>query len=47
MGRTFGGNGHTVHNRDELQLALKATQQAQSYTVITAVIEKGAYDGRL
>ena len=47
MGRAFGGNGHTVHNRDELQLALKAAQQAQSFTAIAAVIEKGAYDGRL
>jgi acetolactate synthase-1/2/3 large subunit len=47
MGRAFGGNGQTVHSRDELQLALKAAQQAQSFTVIAAVIEKGAYDGRL
>ena len=47
IGQAFGGQGHTVHTRDELQLALKAAQQAQSFTVIAAVIEKGAYDGRL
>ena len=47
IGRAFGGLGHTVRTRDELQVALKAAQQAQSFTVIAAVIEKGAYDGRL
>ena len=47
MGKTFGGNGHTLHTRDELRVALKAAQKAQEFTVIAAVIEKGAYDGRI
>ena len=47
MGKTFGGNGHTVHTRDELRVALKAAQKAQEFTVIAAVIEKGAYDARI
>ena len=47
MGKAFGGNGHTVHTRDELRVALKAAQKAQEFTVIAAVIEKGAYDGRI
>lgn len=47
IGQAFGGQGHTVRTRDELQLALKAAQQAQRFTVIAAVIEKGAYDGLL
>ena len=47
MGKAFGGNGHTVHTRDELRVALKAAQKAQEFTVIAAVIGKGAYDGRI
>jgi acetolactate synthase-1/2/3 large subunit len=47
MGRAFGGHGHTVRSRDELQVALEAAQQAQGFTVIAAVIDKGAYDGRI
>jgi acetolactate synthase-1/2/3 large subunit len=47
MGNAFGGNGHTVHTRDELRVALKAAQKAQEFTVIAAVIEKGAYDARI
>ena len=47
MGKAFGGNGHTVHSRDELRVALRAAQKAQELTVIAAVIEKGAYDGRI
>ena len=47
MGKAFGGNGHTVHTRDELRVALKAAQKAQEFTVIAAVIEKGAYDARI
>ena len=47
MGKAFGGNGHTVDTRDELRVALKAAQKAQEFTVIAAVIEKGAYDGRI
>ena len=43
----MGGNGHTVHSHDELRVALRAAQKAQEFTVIAAVIEKGAYDGRI
>lgn len=47
MGKVFGGNGHTGHSRDELRVAQGAAQKAQEFTVIAAVIEKGAYDGRI
>lgn len=47
MGRAFGGQGHTVTKRDELQMALEAAQSAATFTVIAAVIERGAYDGRI
>jgi len=47
MGKAFGGNGHTVHSRDELRVALRAAKKAQEFTVIAAVIGKGAYDGRI
>lgn len=47
MGRAFGGYGQTVRTRDELQIALEVAQKAQGFTVIAAVIEKGAYDGRI
>jgi len=45
MGRAFGGAGHTVHNRDELQSALTDAMSADIFTVIACVIERGAYDG--
>ncbi len=47
MGKAFGGAGHTVTNRAELQEALKTAQAARTFTVIAAVIEKGGYDGRI
>lgn len=47
IGRAFGGAGHTVTTRDELRVALDAAQNADTFTVIAAVIEKGAYDGRI
>lgn len=47
MGRAFGGAGHTVTSRDELTAALTAAQTSQTFTVIAAVIERGAYDGRI
>ena len=47
MGKVFGGNGHTVQCHDELRAALRVAQKAQEFTVIAAVIEKGAYDGRI
>ena len=47
MGRAFGGAGHTVTSRQELQNALDAAQSSDTFTVIAAVLERGAYDGRL
>ena len=47
MGQAFGGNGVTVHNRGALENALKDAMRAEKFTVIAAVIEKGAYDGRI
>ena len=47
MGRAFGGAGHTVTSRAELQAALEAAQSADTFTVIACLIERGAYDGRI
>ncbi|WP_085804559.1 thiamine pyrophosphate-binding protein [Roseovarius albus] len=47
IGRAFGGQGHRVTSRVELAEALKAAQQADTFTVIAAEIERGAYDGRI
>lgn len=47
IGKAFGGAGHTVGTRAELKAALQAAQEADTFTVIAAVIERGAYDGRI
>ncbi len=47
MGRAFGGNGVTVRDRDALATALQDAMQANAFTVIAAVIERGAYDGSI
>ena len=47
MGRAFGGNGVTVRDRAALETALSAAMEADSFTVIAAMIERGAYDGRI
>lgn len=47
MGTAFGGAGHTVTSRAELTTALETAMTADSFTVIAAVIERGAYDGRI
>ncbi|WP_299610272.1 thiamine pyrophosphate-binding protein [uncultured Tateyamaria sp.] len=47
MGRAFGGAGHTVTSRAELKDALADAQTADTFTVIAAVIDRGAYDGRI
>lgn len=47
IGRAFGGAGTTVHSRDELSAALETALQAERFTVIAAVIERGSYDGRI
>ncbi|MEM6340569.1 MAG: thiamine pyrophosphate-dependent enzyme, partial [Pseudomonadota bacterium] len=47
VGRAFGGVGHRVTSRIELQTALDAALRADTFTVIAAHIERGAYDGRI
>ncbi len=47
MGIAFGGAGHTVTNRAELEAALATAQTADTFTVIACTIERGAYDGRI
>jgi acetolactate synthase-1/2/3 large subunit len=47
MGRAFGGEGHTVTSRAELETALKDAQAADTFTVIACSIERGSYDGRI
>lgn len=47
IGRAFGGAGVTVTSRAELKAALGAAQTADTFTVIAAIIERGAYDGRI
>ena len=47
MGIVFGGAGHTVTNRAELEAALATAQTANTFTVIACTIERGAYDGRI
>ena len=47
IGRAFGGIGHTVTSRAELEEALDDALTAESFTVIAAVIERGSYDGRI
>ncbi|WP_050931924.1 thiamine pyrophosphate-binding protein [Aestuariivita boseongensis] len=47
MGRAFGGQGVTVRTREELRAALEAARGSETFTVIAAEIERGAYDGRI
>jgi acetolactate synthase-1/2/3 large subunit len=47
MGRAFGGAGHTVTTRSELETALHAARTADTFTVIACIIERRAYDGRI
>ena len=47
IGRAFGGAGATVKTREGLRAALVAAQTADTFTVIAAIIERGAYDGRI
>jgi len=47
IGQAFGGAGHTVTTRAQLQDALEAAQNSQTFSVIACVIERGAYDGRI
>lgn len=47
IARGFGGAGHRVTNRAELDAALDAAQQADTFTLISAEIPRGSYDGRI
>jgi len=47
IGRAFGGEGHTVTSRAELRDALTQAMGAETFSVIAAVIDRKAYDGRI
>lgn len=47
IGRAFGGEGHTVTSRAELRDALTTAMEAETFTVIAAIIDRKAYDGRI
>ncbi|WP_298837502.1 thiamine pyrophosphate-binding protein [uncultured Roseobacter sp.] len=47
IGRAFGGAGHTVTNRAELESALQSALTSDTFTVIAAEIDRGGYDGRI
>jgi acetolactate synthase-1/2/3 large subunit len=47
IGKAFGGDGYTVTDRAGLHAALDAAMAADRFSVIAAVIERGAYDGRI
>ena len=47
IGKSFGGNGHTVTNREQLRDALTSAMDADTFTVIAAVIDRQGYDGRI
>ena len=48
IGRAFGGAGEMVSDADGLTAALdRALQRSDQFTLIGAVIDKGAYDGKI
>lgn len=47
LGRGFGGAGHTVRSREELEAALQTALEADTFTVIAAQIDRGSYDGAI
>lgn len=47
LGVAFGGAGKTVRNRAELEAALRKAMVADTFTVIAAIIDRGAYDDRI
>ena len=47
VGRALGGAGADVRSRGELRAAFEAAKAADTFTVIAAHIERGAYDGRI
>lgn len=46
IARAFGGDAYTVESRMELRSALEHAQKAETFTLIAAKIERGAYEGR-
>ena len=47
VARALGGRGVDVANRAELRQAVEAGLEAETFTLIAAHIDRGAYDGRL
>ncbi|WP_226780520.1 thiamine pyrophosphate-binding protein [Oceaniglobus trochenteri] len=47
IGRAFGGQGVNVDNRADLTAAIEAALQADTFTVIGALIDRQSYDGRI
>ena len=47
IGRAFGGGGYTVSSRAELRSAIEAALASDTFTVIAALIDRKAYDGRI
>ncbi|MBE9558786.1 MAG: thiamine pyrophosphate-binding protein, partial [Proteobacteria bacterium] len=47
MAKAMGGNGVTVRDREGLAKAVKEGLAAENFTIISAVIGRQAYDGRL
>ena len=47
IAKAFGGSGDTVTNRADLRDALTRAQQADTFTLIAALIDKQSYDGRI
>ncbi len=45
LARAFGGAGHTVGSKAELEAALAAAQNSETFTVIAAEFDRKAYDG--
>ncbi len=46
VAQALGGRGVDVTNRAELRQAVEAGLEAETFTVIAAHIDRGAYDGR-
>ena len=47
VARAMGGEGETVRDRASLKAAIRAAQARDTFTVISAVIGRNAYDGRI
>ncbi|MEL7049944.1 MAG: thiamine pyrophosphate-dependent enzyme, partial [Pseudomonadota bacterium] len=47
LGRALGGEGVRVSSREDLKIALQTAQNADTFTVIAAEIERQSYDGRI